>query len=48
MWIRKVYKEQKEKFHLLIKEMTLADHKLFSHYFRMFAMKYKDLLKKLY
>ena len=45
-WVRKIYKERKEKgeFHLLIKDMKLFDHQYFFQHFRMTPSRFEELL----
>ena len=45
-WVRKIFKERKEKgeFHQLIYDLCLHDSQYFFQYFRMNSIKYENLL----
>lgn len=45
-WVRKTFAKRKQKgeFHLLVKDLLLADHEYFFTYFRMTPQKYEELL----
>ena len=47
MWIRKIFQERKKygEFHLLMKELRIADNEYFFKFYRMTPTKFEDLLR---